>query len=564
MLQLVDRTAMTTHIIKIKEVEEYLSWCYENPNKISKKIWKLIENIVDPTLNRNDIFFDEQKYRDCLGYCKKWYYDFFPYQKFILAFFFLFENESKEPVFKKFIILMGRGNGKDGFIMPIMNFLQTPLYGVKNYNIDLVATSEDQIKDTFDVVYSVLNDNRKFFNHKFWIGKEKIMNFATKSILRYNTSNATTKDGKKTGCVVFNEYHAYVEKKKIDVYTSGAGKIPHFREVVITTQGDVRGGLLDEQLDICDQVLEGEYSSLGYFPFLCMLDDPKEVDDPDCWIKPNPSIDYMPTLKKKIMDQYQEMKIVPSKKSEFMTKRMNIPERDEAKCVASWDDIKATNQPIPDLENEDCLIGIDYSEIHDFCGVVLEFKKNGKRIFKHHSFICSSCKVLHDIKFDLSLAIEMGLATILEGPTMDFEQVIDWIMTQAKLYRIRGIALDTFRYSLLKNAFEKNGLFPHDKQHPDGVIYLVRNGSVTHNKVAPVIDDMFARQNVIFGDDPMMRWYTNNTAVKLDGKGNKTYEKIEPLLRKNDGFMALVHVMSIDDLLIEKKNSGRILDVITF
>ena len=147
---------------------------------------------------------------------------------------------------------------------------------------------------------------------------------------------------------------------------------------------------------------------------------------------------------------------------------------------------------------------------------------------------------------------------------MDFEQVIDWIMTQAKLYRILGIALDTFRYSLLKNAFEKNGIFPHDKQHPDGVIYLVRNGSVNHNKVAPVIDDMFARHNVIFGDDPMMRWYANNTAVKLDGKGNKTYEKIEPLLRKNDGFMALVHVMSIDDLLIEKKNSGRILDVITF
>ena len=35
----------------------------------------------------------------------------------------------------------------------------------------------------------------------------------------------------------------------------------------------------------------------------------------------------------------------------------------------------------------------------------------------------------------------------------------------------------------------------------------------------------FANHNLVYGDDMMMRWYTNNTAVKVDGKGNKTYEK---------------------------------------
>jgi phage terminase large subunit-like protein len=46
----------------------------------------------------------------------------------------------------------------------------------------------------------------------------------------------------------------------------------------------------------------------------------------------------------------------------------------------------------------------------------------------------------------------------------------------------------------------------------------------------------------------MMRWYTNNVYVKMDGKGNKTYEKIELIKRKTDGFMGLVHSLTLDSL----------------
>ena len=41
-----------------------------------------------------------------------------------------------------------------------------------------------------------------------------------------------------------------------------------------------------------------------------------------------------------------------------------------------------------------------------------------------------------------------------------------------------------------------------------------------------------------------MRWYTNNTKVVTDPKGNKTYHKIEKEKRKTDGFMALIHALS--------------------
>lgn len=66
------------------------------------------------------------------------------------------------PVFSKFFIKEGRGNGKDGFIVPLVNFFQTPLYGVKNYHVEIVANSEGQVEDTFKVAYDMLHDNPKF------------------------------------------------------------------------------------------------------------------------------------------------------------------------------------------------------------------------------------------------------------------------------------------------------------------------------------------------------------------------------------------------------------------
>ena len=45
-----------------------------------------------PTLARNDVFFDEKTYQNCLKYCENNYYPLFPYQKFIYAFVFMYED----------------------------------------------------------------------------------------------------------------------------------------------------------------------------------------------------------------------------------------------------------------------------------------------------------------------------------------------------------------------------------------------------------------------------------------------------------------------------------------
>ena len=170
-------------MVTCKEIDDYLKYAKEHPKWINKKRKLLIENIVKPTLKRNDVFFDEKTYRNCLQYCKSNFYELFPFQKFIYAFAFMYKDDI--PVFSKFFIKEGRGNGKDGFIVPLVNFFQTPLYGVKNYHVEIVANSESQVKDTFKVAYDMLHDNPKF-KGKFSVTKELITNLATGSEMKYN------------------------------------------------------------------------------------------------------------------------------------------------------------------------------------------------------------------------------------------------------------------------------------------------------------------------------------------------------------------------------------------
>ena len=54
----------------------------------------------------------------------------------------------------------------------------------------------------------------------------------------------------------------------------------------------------------------------------------------------------------------------------------------------------------------------------------------------------------------------------------------------------------------------------------------------------PEISSAFASGRVVWGENPLMRWFANNSKVDMTNSGNMTYQKIEPKSRKTDGFKA--------------------------
>ena len=546
-------------MIICKEIAEYIRYAENNPKKINRERELLIENIVKPTMRRNDVFFDEKTYQNCLIYCEKHYYKLFPYQKFIYAFAFMYKDDI--PIFPKFFIMMGRGNGKDGFIVPLVNFFQTPLYGVKNYHVEIVANSEQQVKDTFKVAYDAL-DNPKM-RKNFRVTRELITNNATGSELKYNTSNASTKDGKRPGCLVLNEIHAYEDYEQINVFESALGKVRHPREFIITTNGYVREGPLDELLDLMAEILETGDNPLGYFPFICKLDSLDEVDDQEAWHKANPSMEYMPILAHQIQQDYLEMQKLPSKKPEVLTKRFNLPARNEEETVASWENIlrccyidikKKIPRPTPDTKGRLAIVALDYADVRDFASAGVLTENSGEYIWRQHTWICEQSPFLDSIKFPVKNNFglpEFQDYEIVRGPVIPPDEIVKWCVERMKEYVVMKITMDTYRYSMFKQIFEAYGIQEETRQNQYGQLRLLRKIASVCGVIAPEVEKLFSEGKINYGPSAIMRWYTNNTEVITDKFGNKQYRKIEPKLRKNDGFMAFLAAMYSKDLIKE-------------
>ncbi|MBQ9739514.1 MAG: terminase large subunit, partial [Kiritimatiellae bacterium] len=109
-------------------------------------------------------------------------------------------------------------------------------------------------------------------------------------------------------------------------------------------------------------------------------------------------------------------------------------------------------------------------------------------------------------------------------------------------YNLEKIALDSYRYTWLASALRDVG---YDAK--EGKVKMLRPSDIM--QVVTKISSMFIAHKIAWGDDPMMRWFTNNTKLVPAVNNNFKYEKIEPRSRKTDGFMAFVHAMTQEDEL---------------
>ncbi|WP_291568559.1 terminase large subunit domain-containing protein [Clostridium sp. UBA2485] len=520
----------------------------------SCKEQKALIKFTKKVLNSKDVVIEGSIIDEAVDVIEKYFpFKLIHFQKFFIAMVVGVYYTDGSLVFDEFFALMGRGSGKNGLITALVFYFLSDKHGIKDYNVDIIATSEDQAKTSFDELYNIIEDTDKL-QKLFKKTKEEIIYKKTRSKLKFRTSNAKTKDGGRPGCVIFDEVHQYENYDNINVHIGGLGKVDRPRTFYITTDGEVRESVLDDLKEKSDRILKGEDEHNGFFPFIFKMDDIKEVDKKELWEKSIPRINHSKVLKDRVNKEYTNMLTNVDLKQAFLTKRMNIPNIVEGRAVATWKDIKATNQPIPDLTGYSCIGSVDYADLRDFCSVGLLFKHGGKRYFIQHTFVHEKSIQLTKYNINIEEAEELGLLTIVRGtPQIPARTVVEWFIEQAEKYNIIKVVADRYRYSALKEEFDKEGL----------ILGAIPNGFISHNKLHPLITQIFLEHTIAFGDDKLMRWYVNNVFVHTDKKGNKSFLKIDPIKRKTDGFFALLHAMNADEELIED-SSTIMLDVYTY
>lgn len=545
-------------MIHQKYVDNYFKLYKQGKILLNQDRIKLLKLLQNEVLADDGLYFDERQIDLCIRFIEKWYFELAPFQKFLLAFIFLRHKKTELLYYDSYLWLMGRGAGKNGLISGLSNYLISELHGVPNYNVSVIANSEEQATTSVTEVYNKIESNPLTLKKAFHNTKTQIISNVTNSVFKFRTSNGNTKDGLRDGCVIFDEIHQYQDDTNVKVHISGLGKVKDPRQFYIGSDGYVRDGFLDKKKALARKVLNGEAPADLMFPWICCLDSRDEVNDEKNWEKANPMLSkpirgYALTLYSTIKRAYDDLLFEPSKTEEFMTKRMDMPSKEMEKSVAPYDEIKKTNRPLDlkMLQGRECMGAVDFASIRDFTGCILTFRHDGNYYSIHHTFVRKEFvdkfygysrkmdektkKVVAPIK-DWE---KQGLLTVLDEPTIDPQTVVDWFSEMRDKYNIKKIIMDNFRADLLRKYFED----------ADFEVEVIKNPRAISALLAPRIEDGFANERFIWGNDPMMRWYTNNVLVVMDKRGNKSYEKKEPIRRKTDGFMAFLYSLyKIDEV----------------
>lgn len=545
-----------------KHIDEWIYLIQGNHLPHCKEQELLLTNNIIPVLERPDVYIDEERIARGLSLQKYFPFELLPWETFqfaIIAGVFLRQPGGEDDIYFHVIRdLIARGAGKNGFIDFLALFFISPFHGVPGYNVDLIANGEDQAATSIRDLYTLLEDpvdpkyTRALHSNFSW-RLEKITGKAMQAEFRLNTSSTKNKDSKRSGCVIYDEKHMYTDTANMSTLKSGLGKVKWWREITITSDGLIRGGVLDDEKQQNEEILRQYNPRNRTFVFWCRIEDDRKWNDMTELTKANPSLFYpsFSALRATIEQEIQDMPFTPDYLPVFMAKRCNFPKSDPQKAVAEWEDIvagcKAPPFEIP--EGMACVGGVDYTKTNDFVGCILLFRKGEEFAVKHHSFICRSSKDLPGIHAPIQKWAEEGICEIVDGVEIPADTVAAWFAEQAQRYNIKMIGVDNYRISLLNAAFRKVGFDCWDKDRKN--IFLVRPTNIV--KASPIINSAFLSRR-FSGFDRMLCWYTNNTKAITDNKGNVSYGKIEPKRRKTDGFQALVHAFCCLDYLPETED----------
>lgn len=372
---------------------------------------------------------------------------------------------------------------------------------------------------------------------KLYSSKAGIVNTLTNSILRILPMTIDRLQGLRCKIATVDEWLSCdIREDPIGAIEQGASKLPDYLIVAASSEGTVRNGPGDTiKMELLD-ILRGKYSAEHVSIWYYCLDDVKEVEDPEMWLKANPNLGITVSY-----EVYQEDKEraenAPASKNDILAKRFGIP-REGYTYFFTFDEI--TPHRKRNFWQMSCALGADLSQGDDFCAFTFLFPLGrGEFGVKTRSYITtrtfsrlpSAPRELYQ-KF-----IDEGSLIVLEGSVLDMMEVYDDLdqYIDENEYDVSCLGYDPY------NA--KEFVQKWAEQHGEYFIEKVPQGVKTESVPLGEIKDMATDRKLIF-DQELMKFAMGNCVVLEDTNGNrkllkKRYEeKIDNVAALLDAWVA--------------------------
>jgi len=429
----------------------------------------------------------------------------------------------------------------------------------------LAAADKDQAGIVYGAAAQMIRSNPALLKRcKVNDSRKRIWLLNDNAFLQTLSSEVNTKHGLNVSGVVIDELHAHPDRKLYEVLTKGSGdarRQPLF--FIITTAGIDRNSVCWELHEKARGILNGTLEDPAFYPVIYGPPDDEAGNDWDWtseenWYKVNPSLGHTVQVDK-VRDAFREAQRKIEEENTFKQLRLNIWVKqslrwikliDWDKCGGKVDDKELCGKP--------CFSAFDLSTSQDLTALAHVFPWEDKFKTLMRFWIPEGIAVekeKHD-RVPYARWIRDGFVKTTPGNQIDYAFIRKQLNDDREQFDIREVAYDSWNAPQLVTQLQDDGFVIDDKDQSEGHPLLIKypQNIANMSPASKGFMDIMLGGKLEHGNNPVLRWNADNTAVYVDVNENIKPKKSSPTQRI-DGIITLI--MALDRAMRHSSEFGK-------
>lgn len=341
-----------------------------------------------------------------------------------------------------------------------------------------------------------------------------IQNFLTNSLLEIRAMSIDKLQGLRVKLATVDEWlSGDVREDVVGAIEQGASKVDDYLIIATSSEGTVRNGPGDEIKMELMKILKGDYVNPHVSIWWYRLDDIKEVNNPEMWLKANPNLGKTVTYETYQLD-VERAENAPAARNDILAKRFGIPMEGFTYFFTYEETLPHKRQTFWQLP---CAMGADLSQGDDFCAFTFLFPLSRDEFgVKTRCYISSLTlmKLPGAMRRKYDEFVEEGSLIVLEGTILDMDVVYDDLddFIENSEYDVRCLGYDPYNAkAFVERWTRENGEFGVEK---------VIQGSKTESVPLGELKTL-AEERLLLFDEALMQFCMGNCITMEDTNGNR-------------------------------------------
>ncbi len=391
--------------------------------------------------------------------------------------------------------------------------------------------------------------------------RKRILDPRTNSVYAVLPGDAGGALGTNPSCVLFDEVITQRDRDLWDSLRQGFGTRRQPLMVATTTAGYTTSTFALEEHQYSERVIADPAMDSSRFVFMRNLPvdwDWKDEGSPEDtvtgeaatgWYWANPALGDFLNINN-LRAEAQEAAEKPSAQNAFRVFRLNQWTAQAERWIDMhiWAENGETPVVREKLKGRRCFAGLDLASVADFTSWVLVFPgspddpdADGYTVLPHFFLPRPAVSKRSGMQESLSRWERDGFITVNEGPTTDYDRILERINQDATDFQVVMFAYDPWNATHLVNILESQGL--------TGV--KVPQSASRLNDPCKLLESQLADRTLFHGGHPVLAWNADNVELDATAEG-----LIKPSKKKSgdkiDGIAALVNALFLTAVPVDE------------